>query len=264
MKHGIIIKNITDLRARPDCHSERKSQLLFNEPVKIINKRKGYYRVIQLDRYFGWINENAVQVLSEIKLRKYHATLKYRVKSKTAKIYIAKNSDAVLPEFLFYGTKVAKLNSKDYYYYSKDSDRNGYKLLKSNLSLAIRPKIVKPSDIIRETKIFLGVPYLWGGIGPFGFDCSGFVRTIFQTCSFELPRDSKDQFKFGKKITYDKIKPADLLFFKRHVAIVIGNDKFIHASLREGGVAINSLNPKENIFRKDLHDTYLGARRILP
>ncbi len=264
MKHGIIIKNITDLRARPEFHSERKSQLLFNEPVKIGKFQNGYYRVIQPDGYFGWVSENAVKTVSETKLKSYLLTLKYRVKEETAKISNANSSTTSLPEFLFYGTKISSLRKQSNYSISKDPDGNSFRLSNNNLKLAARPKIIKPAEIIKEAKRFLGVPYLWGGIGPFGFDCSGFVRTIYRTFNIELSRDSRDQFNFGQKIAVDKIKPADLLFFNGHVAIAIGKDKFIHASLGEGGVAINSLNPEDMNFRKDLHETFLGARRVLP
>ncbi len=264
MKHGIIKKNIADLRAKPEFHSERKSQLLFNEPVTIGKYQNGYCRVIQPDGYFGWVRENAVRTLSETKLKSYLLTLKYRVKSKTAKINNSNNATTFLPEFLFYGTKVSNLRRQDNYSVSKDSDANSFILSKSNMGILESSKVIKPLAIIKEAKRFLGVPYLWGGISPFGFDCSGFVRTIFRTFNFELPRDSKDQYKIGQKITYKNIKPADLLFFKGHVALALGEDKFIHASLGESSVAINSLNPNKNNYRKDLFETYLGARRVLP
>ncbi len=263
MKHGIIVKNIADLRAKPDFRSERKSQLLFNEPVTIGKYQNGYCRVIQPDGYFGWVSENAVKTLSETKLKNYLLTLKCRVKAKTAKINNSNSATASLPKILFYGTKVANLKRQGNYSVSKDSEGHGFRISKSNLAFFKPTKIVKPFDIIKEAKRFLGVPYLWGGISSFGFDCSGFVRTIFGSFNIELPRDSKDQFKCGQKIAVDNIRPADLLFFKGHVAIAIDKDKFIHASLGEGGVAINSLNQNKINYRKDLHEIYLSARRVL-
>lgn len=264
MKNGIIIKNITDLRAKPEFNSERKSQLLYNEPVKIDKFRNRYYRIIQPDGYFGWISENAVQILSGTKLRKYQAGLKYRVKSKTISIYRADKNQADIPKFLFYGTRLASIRTYGNYRIMRDMNLHTFKISKGRLELTSKKKLLKASEIIKEAKKFLGVPYLWGGVSPFGFDCSGFVRTIFRMFNIELSRDSRDQFKGGRDIPYENIKPADLLFFKGHVAMVINKNKFIHASLKEGGVAINSLDPKDNNFRKDLHETYLGARRVLP
>ncbi|MCP4704160.1 MAG: C40 family peptidase [candidate division Zixibacteria bacterium] len=263
MKNGIIIRNIVDLRAKPVFNSERKSQLLYNEPVKIENNRGGYFRVIQPDGYSGWVNENAVQILSGAKLRKYQATLDFRVKSQKAKVKTPIKTKSNVPDFLFYGTNLASVRSEGNFHNMIDFENNRFKISKSKLESIKISKLIKPSDIIKEAKKFLGVPYLWGGISPFGFDCSGFVRTIYRNFNIELFRDSRDQCKNGKKIALNNIKPADLLFFKGHVAIVIGKNKFIHASLGEGGVAINSLNPNDDIFRKDLFDTYLGARRVL-
>lgn len=264
MKYGIIKKNITDLCAKPDYRSERKSQLLYNEPVRIDKSQNGYYRVIQPDGYFGWVSENAVRTISGVRLKKYLATLKYRVKSKTAKIYISNDKNSSLPDFLFYGTKVSTSRTRGNYRILRNSEGNSFKISKNNLELLKRHKVPKPIVIIKEAKKFLGVPYLWGGTSPFGFDCSGFVRTIFGKFGIELPRDSRDQFKFGREVTSGNIRPADLLFFKGHVALVMSKDKFIHSSLGAGGVAINSLNSDDVGFRKDLFDIYLGARRVLP
>jgi len=264
MKYGIITKSIADLRARPEFNSERKSQLLYNEPVKIDKNRNGYSRIIQPDGYYGWVNENAIQIISGAKLKKYQESLNFRVKSKTANIQLTKKTKANIPEFLFYGTNLASVKIEGNYCIVKNTDSDKFKIAKRSLMLISKSKTIKPLDIIKIAKKFIGVPYLWGGISTFGFDCSGFVRTVFRTYGIELPRDSRDQYKFGQKVSHENVKPADLLFFKGHVAIALGKDRFIHASLGEGGVAINSLDPKNNIFRKDLHETYLGIRRVLP
>jgi len=264
MKNGIIIKNITDLRAKPDFRSERKSQLLFNEPVRIERYRNGYYQVIQPDGYSGWVNGNAVKILSATVLKRYLAALKYRVRVKTAKIDKKRNDTGSMPAFLFYGTKVSYLSIRGNHCRLQDAGGNIFEISKNCLESIGRYEPIKQSDIVKEAKKFLGVPYLWGGIGPFGLDCSGFVRTIFGAFNIELPRDSRDQYKFGQKIVLNNIKPADLLFFKGHVALAINRELFIHSSLGEGGVAISSLNPKADNFRKDLLDAYIGARRVLP
>jgi len=263
MKNGIIIKNITDLRAKPVFNSERKSQLLYNEPVKIEKNRNGYYHIIQPDGYSGWVNEIAVKILTGAKVKKYQARLNFRVKYKKAKVSHSNTTKSKVPDFLFYGTNLASISSVGNFRNMIDFENSKYKISKSRVELSTKPKVIKPSDIIKEAKKFMGVPYLWGGVSPFGFDCSGLVRMIFRQFNIYLPRDSKDQYKYGRKIDFDNTKPADLLFFKGHVAIVINKNSFIHASLGEGGVAINSLNPKLSSFRKDLLDTYLGARRVI-
>lgn len=264
MKNGIIIKNIADLRAKPNFRSERKSQLLFNEPVKIEKYRNGYYRVVQPDGYFGWVSENTVKIISKTKLKDYLTKKSYIVKSKTARIYSANSKNASFPDFIFYGTDLFCSSVKNNNCISKDTDGNSFSISNNNLISLNKIKTPIPSVIIKEAKRFMGVPYLWGGISPFGFDCSGFARMIFRRFNIYLPRDSHEQYKYGQKINIDNIKPADLLFFKGHVALSIGRAKFIHASLGAGGVVINTLKTDDVGFRKDLYDTYLGARRLLP
>ena len=89
------------------------------------------------------------------------------------------------------------------------------------------------------------------------------VQRVYARFGIILPRDSKDQRKAGHRITGDEILPGDLLFFSGHVAVAIDKYRIIHSSLAEGGVAINSLNPEDSDFRKDLFDTFLEARRVI-
>ena len=111
----------------------------------------------------------------------------------------------------------------------------------------------KSSEIIEYAKNFLGVPYVWGGMSPSGFDCSGFVNYVFKGFGFNLTRTSYGLAELGKTVRLSEIKPGDLMFFSgrnrketrvSHVALVIENIdgiiKFIHSV--EGGVRIDIFN----------------------
>ena len=100
--------------------------------------------------------------------------------------------------------------------------------------------VTLPSDISEEAKAiileaekYLGVPYLWGGTTPDGFDCSGYMQYIFASKNISIPRVSQDQQSFSTKISMSEIKPGDLVFNKAsdstHVGMYIGNDMYIHA-----------------------------------
>ena len=112
----------------------------------------------------------------------------------------------------------------------------------------------------------MGIPYVWGGRSSFGFDCSGFVQTIFKFCGHILPRDSKDQLNFDKmdSINYKDSKVGDLVFFSKndkieHVGISLGDGTFIHSS---GNVKQNSLNHLDENFDENLASKYHSTLSI--
>lgn len=102
------------------------------------------------------------------------------------------------------------------------------------------PDIVGPDaeELIRFAKSLLGVPYLYGGMTPAGFDCSGFTSYVFAAFGIRLERVSTDQAKQGTEISKENLRPGDLVFFDtsgghgviNHTGIFIGDGKFIHAS----------------------------------
>ncbi len=117
-------------------------------------------------------------------------------------------------------------------------------------------------QIVLYAKKFLGVPYIWGGRAPTGFDCSGFIYYIFLKQGLELPRMADGQFEVGQWVKKVDLQQGDLVFFTTyeqgasHVGIYIGNNSFIHASSAAEEVTITSLN------KPYYQDRYLGARRL--
>ncbi|MGG1676338.1 NlpC/P60 family protein [Neobacillus sp. NRS-1170] len=89
------------------------------------------------------------------------------------------------------------------------------------------------SAVIAYAKQFLGVPYVWGGTTPSGFDCSGFTSYVFRNAAgINLPRVSRDQQNVGTRISPSQVQPGDLVFRGNpayHVGIYIGNGQYIHA-----------------------------------
>jgi cell wall-associated NlpC family hydrolase len=108
----------------------------------------------------------------------------------------------------------------------------------------------------------MGTPYRYSGSDPSGFDCSGFVQWVFARHGTAVPREVRDQYRVGKKIDDDEVKPGDLVFFETvakgasHVGIAIGNGEFIHAPSSKGVVRVERLTSSYWAQR------YVGARRI--
>ncbi len=91
-------------------------------------------------------------------------------------------------------------------------------------------------------KVFAGTPYQWGGVTPWGVDCSGLVQTTFLARGISLPRDAAQQVDEGMPVEPGRQQPGDLLFFSErgdgitHVAIAGENDTLVHATLACGGL----------------------------
>lgn len=91
---------------------------------------------------------------------------------------------------------------------------------------------LEDNDITDYASTFLGIPYVWGGTTPSGFDCSGFVQYVYAAKGVNLPRVSEDQQKVGRTVTASEAKPGDLIFYgnpAHHVTMYVGNGYMIHA-----------------------------------
>lgn len=110
---------------------------------------------------------------------------------------------------------------------------------------------------VAYAKRFLGVPYRWGGSSPGGFDCSGFVRYVYERFGIELPHSSYADFGLGRRVGRSGLKPGDLVFFSGlgHVGMYVGHGRFIHAPHSGTSVQISSL--------AEYRASYDGARRLV-
>lgn len=119
-------------------------------------------------------------------------------------------------------------------------------------------------QLVASAKEYLGVPYVWAGMSPYGFDCSGFVNYVYELYGYDLYRVAHDIYKNdGVFVEKANLQPGDIICFGysasyiSHVGIYIGNGQFIHASSGSGKVVITDLS--ENYYTR----MYVGAKRVI-
>jgi cell wall-associated NlpC family hydrolase len=112
--------------------------------------------------------------------------------------------------------------------------------------------------IVSAGERFLGLPYLWGGMSSFGYDCSGLAYSMCKANGYVIPRDAHDQAAAGKDVHLAEIEPGDLLFFAyeegkgtiHHVGIYYGDGKLLHSP--HTGKTVEILPLEGTIYQREL------------
>ncbi|MBQ2651319.1 MAG: C40 family peptidase, partial [Clostridia bacterium] len=120
------------------------------------------------------------------------------------------------------------------------------------------------SQVLDYASTFLGVPYVYGGSSPKGFDCSGFTSYVYKHFNVSLPHSSASQYTRVTKVSRDNLQPGDLVFFAssaggskiNHVGIYVGNGNFIHAP-RPGKVVCY-----DSLYSSYYSSHYVGAGTV--
>ena len=224
--YGEINCYLVNMRSRPNTDSSIVDQLSGGEEAYIIGFNCGWYKV-KFDGETGYIRSDLMD-LTEIPYENTGST----------------NS----PKYFVGGDPIG--GSYDGGSGSDDSWSGG-----SGSTAA-------GQAIVDKAMEYLGVPYVWGGSSPSGFDCSGFTQYVMRACGYTIARGASGQLENGVWVSYSDLQPGDLVFFNNtyttdlpasHVGIYIGNGQFIHCN---DGVEIDNLSNQYYATR------YVGARRV--
>jgi cell wall-associated NlpC family hydrolase len=133
----------------------------------------------------------------------------------------------------------------------------------SSITAAAGEYFSRAHDLLLQAFALTGIRYRYGGDSPAtGFDCSGFVRYVFQQIGTALPRNASEISHLGRRVDRNELQPGDLVFFNTlrrpfsHVGIYLGDQRFIHAPSRGGNVEI------VNMSQRYWERRYNGARRL--
>ncbi|OMF53420.1 peptidase [Paenibacillus sp. FSL R5-0490] len=239
-----------------------QSQVLYGEEVIVLEERDGWVHVVVPSQpsskdekgYPGWLPKAQLTQNEDWKLDSEKAAV---IQNKKATLYSIDREPELL---LSYQTVLPVLQEEAEWIRVQTPEGEGF--LKSADVKVIESigAIRKGSgrDIIAAGEQFIGLPYLWGGMSSYGYDCSGFSYSMCKANGVIIPRDAHDQAEAGKPVELDAIEPGDLLFFAyeegkgklHHVGIYYGDGKLLHSP--NTGKNIEIIDLKDTIYEKEL------------
>ncbi|MCK5520306.1 MAG: C40 family peptidase [Candidatus Marinimicrobia bacterium] len=224
------------------------------EKVKILEEKDDWIYLRLPDGYTGWCQRFSLQELSEESLKIYARAKRILIHEPFVEIksYSSRENGYEKMGMAAFSARFPLLNTKSYWAEVLLPDGTKGWIQQKNL-----PQMPLRDLLIYYAEKFLGASYFWGGKTENGFDCSGFVQSIFFACNIKVPRDASMQIEFleNSQSENNTIQNGDLAFFRNekgsvtHVAIMMDEHKYIHAS---GEVKINSFDPDSPLYNEKL------------
>lgn len=266
---ALVTISVACLRGEPRSGAELVSQAIMGTPVKVLECDGGMSRVQTPDGYISYVTDSSLQFLSAGEFSAWKKARRVVVIANLSMAYEKpeENIDAAVSDLLLGNILEYKGETAGFVQVSLPDGRTGYvkKTDVKEFSEWAEQNFDMPT-IERSARRMMGTPYLWGGMSAKMADCSGFVRTAYFSNGIILQRDASQQALTGKKIDPKKwrteAEPGDLIFIGTksgkvtHVAMYIGNGKYIHSS---GRVKINSMDKSASDF---LDYNFLSMSRI--
>jgi len=250
---AVVRTPLAPMFAEPRVASAQISQLVAGRCLDLLEKRDDWYRIRGPDEYEGWLHRGYLSPAPEDGARQ-SVNL-----DRVSLGCITTNGDG--------GRRAMPLGSL-----LSPEER-----VKTGEVIGIGEQVTLfPPDegaITRSAQLYFeGTSYLWGGVTPWGADCSGLVQTVFWLHGIQLRRDAWQQAEQGAAGDSDPLesRKGDLLFFSdrvdghiTHVAIALGNQRLVHLALGRGGYAVENLMDVRDPYVVKLRERFVKSRRVL-
>ena len=282
---GVVEFSANYMREAPGFVQENGNQSLMGTVVEILDKDGYWLKIKSPEPYTAWAVDMGIVEMSQEEIDSYLAAPKYLVTAEFSHLFSAPSPgadrvcDLIMGDLLrkVFTPKGKPVARKGFFKAVLPSGKEGWVKIKDVADFSMWADSAVPSaeNVIKAAKLFVGVPYFWGGNTIKGVDCSGLTRCAFMMNGLLLPRNTGQQVRTGDEVDcsgiaagdFSAIEPGDLIFFGNpetrkvsHVAIYIGDGHIIHSS---NVVRINSLRPSDPDYYKGGVPRILAVRRIL-
>lgn len=258
---AVVKTAIASMRDEPRVDVTLADEVLYGMVVEILEETgTGWYKVRTDYRYEGYLSET--ELLLDQNLTKKWEQLSYkRIIQSYADILSEPRVQGVLIQGLTRGAVIHEIMQEEDGWIRVMLCDGTIGFTKQKFLGAFYDK---PSghteeefrqNILETARLYLGTQYRWGGKTSMGIDCSGLTSICYLMNGVTIYRDAHIKEGFPvHEIAFEDKKPGDLLFFKGHIALYLGENRYIHSTGKNGsdGVVINSFDPMAEDYREDL------------